>query len=65
MSVQRGGQATCNELVCIHYYLFLWAEQLLAPKQWKVYADQRPRALRECPLTGKPEASPESPLNLH
>eukprot|EP00983_Pelagomonas_calceolata_P085448 1156561-Pelagomonas_calceolata.AAC.8 len=35
-------------------------------KKRKVYAGQRPRALREGPLTqsGKPDASPEGPLNL-
>eukprot|EP00983_Pelagomonas_calceolata_P031664 992807-Pelagomonas_calceolata.AAC.1 len=40
-------------------------EPCVETKKRKVYAGHRPRASREVPLTGKLEASPEGPLNLH
>eukprot|EP00983_Pelagomonas_calceolata_P021301 667610-Pelagomonas_calceolata.AAC.1 len=43
--------------------LCVLSEELMHKKKKKSL--RRPRALREGPLSGKLEASPEGPLNLH
>eukprot|EP00983_Pelagomonas_calceolata_P078884 1154428-Pelagomonas_calceolata.AAC.1 len=55
------------------HYIHYWSEHprdgifgvIKKKEKRKVYAGQRLRALMEGPLTGKLEASPEGPLNLH